>query len=1195
MNNAKPYNIGENDIAVVGIAGKFPGASTPEELWKNLIIGKESITFFTKEELLAQGISNELIEDPNYVRAMPILKDEDKFDAQFFGYTPQEAALLDPQQRLFLECAYQALEDAGCNPEVYKGLIGVFGGARFNSYILHNNNHINFKTDFLPTLFSSTNDFLCTRVCYKLNLKGPGVTVQTACSTSLVAVHMACQSLLNYETDICLAGGVAIQVPQVAGYLYENNGIYSKDGHCRTFDASASGTIFGSGCGVVVLKRLSDALANNDSIYMVIKGSAINNDGSNKVNYSSPGVEGQTLVILEAIEASGINPETISYVEAHGTGTLMGDPVEIHGLTKAFRSYTQKRQFCAIGSIKSNIGHLDIASGIAGLIKLALAFKNKTIPPSINYEVSNPNIDFKNSPFFVITKATRWESENEPVRAGISSFGVGSTNVHIILEEPPRQKSIIGTGTPQLLLVSAKTPEALEESAKRFGSYIKQNPDESLANVAYTTHIGRMHYTYRKFVVCDSHKKAAQELLESQRITYLDSKNPSIIFMFPGQGAEYVNMGQELYHTEPNFSKHVNVCFKILEKELNINLQEILYPNPSKLEEAQAQIIKNEFAQISLFVVVYALAQLWISWGIQPKAMIGHSLGEYVAACLAGVLTIEDALKLVALRGRLMDSVPPGKMLAVFVNEKQIQEYLNEELYIAAVNSTENCVVSGSGDSIERLQIILGQKGILYQLLNTSHAFHSLTMEPILEEYNKILENFKFDIPKIRYISNLTGCWITPEAASSTQYYQAHLRYPVRFSDGLDLLFQEKNLVLLEVGPGNALASFALQHANRKENHVILNSLASVKNPQKASEKHSILTALGGLWLKGVKVDWDQLHKHEQLNKTHLPTYPFQRKRFWLDSSQIKPKNGNQFSLDLKNQPYPGVIIDSPILKENIIFESYFSKDWPLYIKDHRIGGLLVVAGGSHLSMTIAAINLVFNKEAYLLKNVIFSQALTIKDNERRKLQLVMPADLNAVNIVRLYSYLAGEEGISSKWVQHFEATLEEAKELTSCFYDEEKIKKAFSTEISANNLYELINKRSVVLGPSFQWIKRIYCEKGEAFTFLDKPHGDLGDLPIQRQFHAGLIDNCLQTLMACLENEIGTFLPFTIENLIVYAHSTGPFVCHAKLLDRHLLNKGIVKGNIELYENTGKLLAKFEGVFLKKNQKNTILDNFRK
>ena len=888
------YEINDlDDIAVIGLTGRFPQAKDLNSFWQNLKDGVESVYFFSEQELLDSGISSELLKNPNYVRAKSVLSDIEMFDAPFFGFSSKEAAQLDPQQRLFLESAWEVIESAGYDPEKYGGLIGVYAGISFNSYMLKN---IYPNFDFQDTvsgyqlMLNSDKDFLPTRVSYKLNLRGPAVNIQTGCSTSLVAVHLACQSLLDGECNMALAGGVSISIPQNMGYLYNEGMILSPDGHCRAFDAKAKGTVGGSGLGIVLLKRLEDAIADRDYIHAIIKGSAINNDGSLKVGYTAPSTEGQARVIAQAQAVAEVDAESITYIEAHGTGTTLGDPIEIAALTKAFRQSTQKKNFCAIGSLKSNMGHLDAAAGVGGLIKTVLALKHKLIPPSLHFEEPSPKIDFANSPFYVNTSLSEWKSNGTPRRAGVSAFGIGGTNAHVILEETSLLPSLGGSRPRNLLLISAKTSSALEQATANLGKHLQEHPELNLADVAYTLSCGRREFEHRRVLVCQETNEAAIALsnLDSTKVftNALESTEPPVVFMFPGQGSQYVNMALELYETEPLFREQIDLCSEILKPELDLDLRQILYPQPEETQTAEQQLQQTAIAQVAVFVVEYALAKLWQSWGIFPQAMIGHSIGEYVAATLAQVISLEAALSLVAARGKMMQQLPGGVMLSISLSAEQVQPLLTEELSIAAINEPTRCVVSGSTEAIELLENKLARTSIECRRLHTSHAFHSKMMEPILDKFKQRVKQESLKSPQIPYLSNLTGNWITEAQATDANYWAQHLCSTVLFAKGIENLLSSSEQILLEVGPGRTLTSLTKRHPARHGQQLVL---TSVRHPQEdKSDVAFLLTSLGHLWLAGVRVDWSAFYTQEQRYRVPLPTYPFERQRYWISP----PKSG---------------------------------------------------------------------------------------------------------------------------------------------------------------------------------------------------------------------------------------------------------------------------------------------------------------
>ena len=874
-------------VAIIGIACRFPGAKNVDEFWQNLRDGVESISFFSDEELAAEGISPALLSDPNYVKAGAVLEGVKLFDADFFGYFPREAEAMDPQQRLFLECAWTALEAAGYTTENCESQIGVYAGSRVNAYLLNNlypsGERFGLRNRIQP-LALGDDDYLATRVSYKLNLWGPSLKVQAACSTSLVAIHLACQALLNGECDMALAGGVALRIPEKTGYLYQEGDVVSPDGHCRSFDARAQGTVFGSGVGIVVLKRLRDALKDRDNIDAVIKGSAINNDGALKIGFTAPSAEGQAQVIAEALDIAGVDPETVAHIEAHGTATPLGDPIEVAALTQAFRARTQKKNFCAIGSVKSNIGHASAAAGVAGVIKTVLALKHMLLPPTLHFEQSNPKIDFANSPFYVITKLSEWRRADTRRRAGVSSFGIGGTNAHAVIEEAPATEASGPSRPWQLLLVSAKTGTALETATTNLAEHLKQHPEINLADAAFTLQVGRKAFNHRRALVCRDLADAMQALESADPRRALtrdrDLSDGTTAFMFPGQGSQYVNMGRELYETETVLREQVDFCADLLLPKLGLDLREILYPSEDQVEEASKRLHRTVLAQPALFTVEYALAKLLMSWGIQPKAMIGHSVGEYVAACLAGVFSLEDGLALMAARGRLMDGLPGGSMLAVPMRVEELKPLLSDTIALAAHNGPSLCVLSGPEEAIQVIERRLKEMDIDCCHLHTSHAFHSQMMKPILHAFTEEVRKIKLNPPAIPYLSNVSGDWITEAEATDVNYWAKHLRESVRYSEGLSKLLESFNGVLLEIGPGRSLSAIAKQHSRIGQN-----IFSTTRHPQ---ERHSdgafLLGTLGRLWLAGVRPNWSAFYLNERRHRLPLPTYPFEGRRYWVEA-----------------------------------------------------------------------------------------------------------------------------------------------------------------------------------------------------------------------------------------------------------------------------------------------------------------------
>ena len=888
-------------IAVVGMAGRFPGAPSIGDFWQKLRDGVELITFFDDDEIGSEGLGMPRPEGPGYVGAAGIVPEEDLFDAAFFDFNPREAEITDPQQRLLLEAAWEALENANCDPDRFDGSIAVFAGVGMNQYFLNNvlaHPEVFRTMAALQIQIGTDKDYVASRISYKLDLKGPSFTVQSACSTSLVAVHLACQSLQDFQSDLALAGGSTLRVPQRVGYVYQEGGIFSPDGHCRPFDAKAAGTVGGSGAAAVALKRLEDAEADGDEILALIRGSAVNNDGRAKVGYTAPSVEGQVAVISEALSASRVDPATIDYVETHGTGTTLGDPIEVTALARAYDGDTRRGsapgEACALGSVKSNIGHLDTAAGVAGLIKTVEALRHRQLPPSLHYESPNPGIDFDETPFFVNAKLAPWPAvADRPRRAAVSAFGIGGTNAHAILEEAPDAETSGPSSRPwELLLLSARGPAALDAATEALGRHLEEHPKQSLADVAHTLRIGRRIFERRRALLVKDRDDAVEALRERDPERLLagsgEARDRPVVFLFPGQGAQYAGMGQGLYEREATYRDVIDQGAQILEPHLGLDPRLLLHPAAGAEDPAAERLRETSLAQPALFLVEYALAKLFESWDVTPTAMIGHSIGEFVAACLAGVLSFEDALALVAARGRLMQSVPPGAMLSVPLAEEDVRKRLENhpELSLAASNGPSFQVVSGPAEGIDALAKELEGDPSLGESearrLHTSHAFHSAMMDTVLDDFRAEVAKVALQAPEIPFLSNTTGTWITAEEATSPEYWVGQLRGAVRFGDGLAEIFRDPARVLLEVGPGRTLSSLARRHPERPRGLSILQSL---RHPEDAGDDQAdILTALARLWLAGASIDWEGYVAGESRRRVRLPAYPLDRKRFWLEA-----------------------------------------------------------------------------------------------------------------------------------------------------------------------------------------------------------------------------------------------------------------------------------------------------------------------
>jgi iturin family lipopeptide synthetase A len=921
------------EVAIIGMAGRFPGSGNIKEYWENLKKGKESITFFTHEELKKRGCDPRLVEDPNYVKAYGVLEKPENFDAAFFNYTPGEATVMDPQIRALHEVAWEALEEAGIEPEKSELTVGLYVGASSNFNWEALSMMTQLQTDsagFFSGIILNNKDFVSTRLSYNLNLEGPSLTVHTACSTSLVAVDLAYRGILTGQCDIALAGGASIQCPHPSGYLYQEGMIYSPDGHTRTFDAEARGSVFGEGVGMVVLKSLEEALEDRDHIYAIIKGSATNNDGNRKVGYTAPGVKGQASVVKSALHMSRVEPETITYIEAHGTATSLGDPIEIKALNQAFK--TGKKQYCAIGTVKTNIGHLDVAAGVAGLIKTALAIKHKMIPPSLHYKEPNPRIDFENSPFYVNATLAKWEGNGHPLRAGVSSFGIGGTNAHVILEEapprPPASSEDQGRGescirpinscSPQLILLSAKTTRALDKMTGNLGQYLEENSGASFADVAYTLSTGRKTFAHRWMMLCSNSQEAKgiinQKDTRSMKthIAPEEKGKRPIVFLFSGLGSQYENMGKELYQKEPYFQEILDSCFEILTSLTNKDFKQILFPNKhttipmdqktltivdapkgepvntSSPMETESKMMEPQNHQPLLFAFEYALARLLMSWGIQPHTMMGYSFGEYVCATIAGVVTLQEALQLVVVRSQLLEEIQGGGMLSVPLRVEEIQPLLPGDIYVA-IDNGHTCIVAGPDASLENFENQLRKQKYMCLRVSQTHALHTQYMEPLKEKFQKREKELTPQEPVIPYVSNVTGTWITPEQVKEPGYWTQHLTQPVRFSQGIrELLKKDPESLFIEIGPGQDLSNMVHRFAEEitGKSQPVFN-LVRASN-KKESDLQYLLKRIGQLWLLGVNIDWIAYYRNQERNRLSMPTYPFEGKAFWIKGDPLK-------------------------------------------------------------------------------------------------------------------------------------------------------------------------------------------------------------------------------------------------------------------------------------------------------------------
>ncbi|PSF38588.1 polyketide synthase [Aphanothece hegewaldii CCALA 016] len=1190
----------KGDIAVIGLSCRFPGAKTIDEFWQNLTNNVESISLFHTEEILASGISPELVNHPNYIKASPILDDIETFDAEFFGFSAAEIELIDPQQRLLLECAYEALEDAACNPFTYTGDIGIYAGAAMNTYLLNNiypNRHRLDPNDSLDVatldsmggfqmMVANDKDYLTTRISYKLNLTGPSINVQTACSSGLAAIHLAVMSLRQGECDMALAGGVSVQVPQKIGYLYQEGMILSADGHCRAFDESASGTIFGSGCGFVLLKPLETALKDHDRIYAVIKGSALSNDGGTKVGYFAPNGDGQARNLESALNNAGITAETISYIEAHGTGTLLGDPIEIAGLSQAFRNYTQKKGFCAIGSVKTNIGHLQIASGIAGFIKTVLSLYHQKIPASLHFKKPNPQIDFEHSPFYVNTMLQDWTSTESPRRAGVNSLGIGGTNVHVILEETPtiEDKPLENSDRPfHLFTLSAKTNTALNDLVKQYQQFLAKNPNISLADLCFTANTGRAHYSDRIAIIAESVAQLQEQLSKKLTVIPNTTSPKKIAFLFTGQGSQYINMGRQLYETQPVFRETLNHCADILRPFLDKYLLDVLYPQDITPQNGHTLLINNTaYTQPVLFALEYALFKLWQSWGIEPTAVMGHSIGEYVAATVAGVFSLEDGLKLVSTRSKLMQALPQnGEMVAVIADEFTVKEVIKKyekEIAFAAFNNSQNTVISGTRTAIQKIVKLLEGQGIKTQTLNTSHGFHSPLMKPMIAEFGRIAQEISYNLPQIALISNVTGTIIRDEIATPA-YWCRQIQEPVRFADGFKVLLQEGYNIFIEcgskpilLGMGQAIA----QEINPNTAHDYLyNPSLSPKSSLQTGHDASlpiILNSVAQLYLRGVAIDWISFEKPLSRYKLSLPTYPFQRKRYWIEppsSINVSPRQ------ELNIHPLLGKRLPSA-LKE-IIFQSCLNLNTLEWIKDHQVYQVPILPATAYIEIALAAGQNVFKSTNLVLENITIQQPLIFADNNSTTIQVILNKNSEQSSF-EIYSLINEDE-----WKLHSFGNITHTNYTINNNIPNFEILQKLEL-ISTESFYQQCQTQGLEYGETFRGIKQLWRKDGQALgkiqLLLDTHH---------YLSHPSLLDACFQVVLAAFPTfaTTETYLPYRIESLCFYRLLSSNIWSYVQI--RPITEQNQIIADLQIFDETG-LIADIQGLTSKRAKPETLL-----
>ena len=1168
------------DIAIIGLSCRFPGAATAEEFWNNLCDGVESVTFFSDQELVQAGVDPDLVANPNYVKAAPVLRDVESFDAAFFGYSPKDAALMDPQQRLFLEVCWEAFENAGYDPANYPGKVGVLSsaGGVVSSYLMAKVHHADFPGQTASTThINNDKDFLSTRVSFKLNLRGPSFTIQSACSSSLVAVHQACQNLRFDECDMMLVGGSAIRVPQVQGYLAEKRNLYSLDGHCRPFDSVGQGTIFGSGVGAVLLKPLPQAISDRDHIFAVIKGTAANNDGSAKISYTAPSLGQQSQAAVDALKVAGVSADSVGYVECHSTGTTVGDPLEIEALTTAFRNETNRNQYCAIGSVKANIGHPEQAAAIAGLIKTALVLYHKRIPPSINYQTPNPRIDFAASPFYVNTKLQDFPLTDTPRRAALNSLGIGGTNCFAILEEAPTNavtREQRPDSFPCLVTLSAKTADALVARVKQLLNWLDDNPDAAIADLCYTTNVSRSQFAFRFAAPARSVAELRTQLTTWLRTVSEDSSKlqragkASIAFMFSGQGSQNAGMAGELYRTHSVFCNAMDRCRALVAPHLERDLLEVIFAAVSD----DALVNRTDYTQPALFAVEYALAQLVKSWDILPDALIGHSLGEIAAACLADVMTLEDAMQLVIARGQLMHRVPSGgAMAAIFADESVVValiEKIAPQITVAALNGPLNTVVSGEREALKMLSQELDRRNISYRELRISNGFHSPRTEPILDDFESVAAQIVQRAPKLPLISNLTGERMS--AAPDKTYWRRHLRETVRFGDGMQALAKLECRTFLEIGPHPVLLPIAQICLGAKGKTATWIATLNRKRPN----SETITEMLAALYLAGHNLNWTAVHADASRRRIPLPTYPFQRQRYWVEDDKVVTEKARNAA----ERPHPLVGTRTKSISNDLRYEARYGVQHTPYLSDHRVRGTVVLPTTAELEAATTLGRMHFGTPRLSFDDALHHKAMPFTDGEDRVVRLLLtPLQPDRAR----FSLLSADSAESEVWHTHMTGTLRRSEAPSASDFSLKQVRARCQQTRSASDLYDALEQHGLEYGPGFRGIRELYLGEHEALTKVRLPEGLANP---QYALHPAFLDACLHVYPSVLD---GAAQPGSDRRNLYLPISLAGFRCHQDGIEEawvHIKRRDVVKEDTQLfdirvYDMAERSVAELEGL----------------